>query len=59
MVSDDVERPPVRLRLVLELRHDGAGVTGSLDDERGDHQRFHNWLGLFTLLLRNETHGWT
>ena len=38
------------VRLGLELRADGAGLAGSLVDERGDAHAFCGWLGLLTLL---------
>ena len=38
------------LRMALELRRDGARISGLLRDERGTEHPFGGWLGLLSLL---------
>ena len=45
-----LDHQPEPLRMALELRRDGARVSGLLRDERGTEHPFGGWLGLLTLL---------
>jgi hypothetical protein len=38
------------VKLALELRAEGAALSGSIVDERGTEQAFTGWLGLLTVL---------
>jgi hypothetical protein len=44
------DEQPESLRMALELRREGARISGLLRDERGTEHRFSGWLGLLTLL---------